>query len=113
MAHHTDQAATPHQRYEALIAEAEAAAAGILPTIDDCRRLEAAMLRAIRDLADRVRRRQDRLPRDDAAWQVCERALLDAQAALCGSLGFGLRSAALHVATLGQAARALADIRDA
>jgi hypothetical protein len=108
----TEQTAPAHQRYEALIAEAEAAS-GILPTIDDCRRLEAAMCRVIGVLADRVRRRQDRLPRDDAAWQVCERALLDAQAALCGSLGFGLRSAALHVATLGQAARALAAIPDA
>lgn len=108
MTHPTDQAAPAHQRYEALIAEAEAAS-GMLPTIDDCRRLETGLRDAIGDLADTVRRRQDRLPRDEAAWQRCERALLDAQAALCGSLGLGLRSAALHVATLGQAARALAD----
>jgi hypothetical protein len=108
----TDQTIAPHQCYAALIAEAEAAT-GILPTIDDCRRLEAAVRDAIGDLAAGARRRQDRLPRDEAAWQQCERALLVAQAALCGGLGLGLRSAALHVATLGQAARALADcIRD-
>lgn len=108
----TDQAASAHQRYAALIAEAEAAA-GILPTIDDCRRLEGDARRAIGQLADEVRRRQDRLPRDEAAWEACERAILGAQAALLGDPGLGLRSAALHVATLGEAAQALVDcIRD-
>lgn len=108
MDHPTEQGAPPHQRYDALIDEA-AHATGILPTIDDCRRLEAELCRALGDLATRVRRRQDRLPRDTDGWQACERALLDAQAALCGGMGLGLRSAALHVSTLGQAARGLAD----
>ena len=108
----TDQAAPAHQRYAALIAEAEAAA-GILPTIDDCRRLEGELRAAITDLADRVRREQDRLARDTIDWNVREQALLGAQGALLGGPGLGLRSAALHVATLGGAVRALAEcIRD-
>jgi hypothetical protein len=102
----TDQTIAPHQRYAALIVEAEAAT-GILPTIDDCRRIEAELRAAIGPLAEAVRRRQDRLPREGAAWQACEAALLGAQGALFGDLGRGLRSAALHVQTLGQAARAL------
>ena len=112
MAHHTEQQAAPHQRYAALIDEA-LAAAGMLPTIDDCRRLEVDARRAIGQLADEVRRRQDRLPRDEAAWEACEAAILGAQGALLGGPGLGLRSAALHVATLGEAARALVEcIRD-
>jgi hypothetical protein len=108
MTHPTEQTAPPHQRYEALIDEAERAA-GILPTIDDCRRLNHELRAAIGDLAGRVRQQQDRLQHGAVAWQAHEDALLGAQAALCGGLGLGLRSAALHVATLGQAARALAD----
>lgn len=112
MSHPTERTAPTHQRYAALIAEAEAAA-GILPTIDDCRRLEAEVRRAIAQLADEVRRRQDYLAPDTAAWTSCERALLTAQGSLLGGLGLGLRSAALHVATLGEAARALVEcIRD-
>jgi len=111
MTHPTEQAAIPHQRYEALIDEAERAT-GILPTIDDCRRLNSDLRGAIGDLADRVRQRQDCLAPDTAAWQQCEQALLAAQAALIGDLGLGLRSAALHVATLGQAARTLGDCID-
>jgi hypothetical protein len=109
MTHHTEPAAAVHQRYDDLIAEAEAAA-GILPPIDDCRRLARELRAAIRDLAERVRARQDHLPQDDDAWRACEAALLAAQAALCGGLGLGLRSAALHVSTLGGAARRLADV---
>ncbi|MEH0552614.1 DUF6415 family natural product biosynthesis protein [Streptomyces sp. B21-101] len=104
----TERTAPAHQRYEALIDEA-AHATGILPTIDDCRRLERDLVRALGDLVGCVRVLQDRLPRDADGWRACERALLDAQAALCGGMGLGLRSAALHVATLGQAARQLAD----
>ncbi|WP_109000747.1 DUF6415 family natural product biosynthesis protein [Streptomyces rishiriensis] len=104
----TDQTAPAHQRYAALIDEAEAAA-GMLPTIDACRRLEDELRAAITDLADRVRREQGRLARDTIDWNVREQALLGAQAALCGGPGLGLRSAALHVATLGAAARSLAD----
>lgn len=113
MAHPTEQSAPAHRReLDDLIAEAEAAA-GMLPTIDDCRRLAAELPHAIGILAADVRRRQDRLPLNSAAWRACEAALLDAQGALTGDLGRGLRSAALHVATLGQAAHALADcIRD-
>jgi hypothetical protein len=107
MPHHTEQHAPPQPRLDDLLAEAEAAT-GILPTIEDCRRLETQLCAAIRHLADSVRRRQDRLPESSVAWQACEDALLGAQAALCGGLGLGLRSAALHVATLGQQVRALA-----
>jgi hypothetical protein len=107
MPHHTEQTAPPQPRLDDLLAEA-AAARGILPTIDECRRLETQLRAAIRQLADTVRRHQDRLPEDSVAWQACEAALLGAQAALCGSLGLGLRSAALHVATLGERAQALA-----
>ncbi|MFI6032928.1 DUF6415 family natural product biosynthesis protein [Streptomyces sp. NPDC051315] len=107
MPHHTEQTAPPQPRLDELIDQATAAA-GILPTIDDCRRLEAQLRAAITPLADAVRRRQDRLPEDSPAWQACEAALLGAQAALSGNLGLGLRSAALHVATLGEQARTLA-----
>jgi hypothetical protein len=109
MPHHTEPAPAVHQRYDDLIAEAEAAA-GILPVIDDCRRLARELRAAIRDLAERVRARQDQLPHGAPEWQACEEALLAAQGALCGDLGLGLRSAALHVATLGGAARRLAAV---
>lgn len=107
MNHPTEQAAPPHRDYEPLVAEA-LAATGILPTIDDCRRLNTELRDAIGDLAGRVRQLQDRLPREVADWQACEDALLRAQGALCGDLGLGLRSAALHVEALGQAVHALA-----
>ncbi|MGW0576320.1 DUF6415 family natural product biosynthesis protein [Streptomyces sp. NPDC002920] len=108
MTHPTEHPAPAHQRYAELIADAEAAT-GILPTIDECRRLTGELHAALRDLADRVRRRQDQLAEGGADWQLCEAALLGAQGALCGSLGLGLRSAAMHVATLGAAARTLAE----
>jgi Mg2+ and Co2+ transporter CorA len=111
MPHHTEQTAPPQPRLDDLLAEA-AAATRMLPTIDDCRRLQTQLRRAIGQLADTVRRRQDGLPEHSADWQACERALLGAQAALCGDLGLGLRSAALHVATLGEQAQALADCAD-
>ncbi|MGW2048511.1 DUF6415 family natural product biosynthesis protein [Streptomyces sp. NPDC001858] len=108
MTHPTGRAVPARERYEALIGEAEHAT-GILPTIDDCRRLTDGLRDAIRDLADQVRRKQDRLPVGGIDWTICEQALLGAQGALCGSLGLGLRSAALHVATLGAAARRLVE----
>jgi hypothetical protein len=107
MTHPTEQAAPPQQHELAALLAAADAATGILPTIDECRRLEAQLRAAIGPLADTVRRRQDRLAQDETAWQACEDALLGAQAALCGGPGLGLRSAALHVQALGEAARAL------
>jgi hypothetical protein len=110
MAHHTEHHGTT-QHLDQLIAEA-ADATGILPTIDRCEELRDQLRAAIGDLADQVRRRLD-YPSDTAEWTRCERALLQAQGALLGSLGAGLRSAALHVQTLGEAAAALSDcIRD-
>jgi hypothetical protein len=113
MAHSTEQRTTAQQaELEDLIAEAKDAT-GILPTIDRCEELRDGLRAAITDLSDQVRRRQDYLARDTAAWSKCERALLQAQGALLGSFGVGLRSAALHVQTLGDAAEVLADcIRD-
>lgn len=105
MTHPTDRAAT-HQPLDQLIAEAKDAA-GILPTIDRCTQLRDELRPTIRRLADEVRRRQDTLLLG-SDWERCERALLKAQAALCGSFGFGLRSAAIHVKTLGEAAETLA-----
>lgn len=108
MAHPTEQPAPAQERdLDDLIARA-VAAPGILPTIDECRRLNDELRAAIGPLADTVRRRQDQLPREAADWQACEDALLGAQAALCGGLGLGLRSAALHVAVLAEQACALA-----
>jgi hypothetical protein len=107
MPHHTEQAAPPQPRLDDLVAAADAAT-GILPTIDECRRLDVQLRAAMRELADTVRRRQDRLPEGSADWHACEEALLGAQAALCGGLGPGLRSAALQVATLGRQVRVLA-----
>jgi uncharacterized protein YgbK (DUF1537 family) len=111
MAHHTEHHGTT-QHLDQLIAEA-ADATGILPTIDRCQQLHDELRAAIGDLADQVRRRLDYQASDTAEWTRCERALLQAQGALLGSLGAGLRSAALHVQTLGEAAAALSDcIRD-
>jgi hypothetical protein len=111
MAHSTEHHAHA-QHLDQLIAEA-ADATGILPTIDRCEELRDQLRAAIGDLADQVRRRLDYTSTGTAEWTGCERALLQAQGALLGSLGAGLRSAALHVQTLGEAAGALADcIRD-
>jgi len=107
MPHPTDRAA-PRQTLDALIAEG-LAAAGILPTIDRCHELRADLVREIRPLIDKVRNQQGYLPQHTIDWQRCETALLQAQAALCGDLGLGLRSAALHVHTLAEAAALLRD----
>lgn len=106
MPHSTEHHA-PAQHLEQLLAEA-AAVTGILPTIDRCQQLHDQLRAAIGPLADQVRRRLDYLPSDTADWTRCDRALLQAQGALLGSFGVGLRSAALHVQTLGEAAAALA-----
>ena len=111
MPHSTEHHAQA-QHLDQLIAEA-ADATGILPTIDRCEELHDELRAAIGQLADQVRRRLDYQASDTAEWTRCEHALLKAQGALLGSLGAGLRSAALHVQTLGEAAAALADcIRD-
>jgi len=104
---HSTEHHTPAQHLDQLIAEA-ATATGILPTIERCHELRDELRAAITDLADQVRRRLDYLPRDTADWTRLEGALLQAQGALLGGFGRGLRSAALHVQTLGEAAAALA-----
>lgn len=98
--------AAPRQTLDQLITEG-LAATGVLPTIDRCHELRAELVRAMQPLIEDVRRQQGYLPQDTIDWQRCETALLRAQAALCGDLGLGLRSAALHVATLAEAARLL------
>lgn len=111
MSHSTEHHAQA-QHLEQLIAEA-AAATGILPTIDRCEQLRDELRDAVTELSDQVRRRLDCAAADTAEWKRLDRALLQAQGALLGGLGLGLRSAALHVQTLGEAAAALADcIRD-
>ena len=107
MPHSTEHHAQA-QHLDQLIAEA-ADVTGILPTIDRCQQLHDELRAAIGDLANQVRRRLDYQASDTAAWTRCEHALLKAQGALLGSLGAGLRSAALHVQTLGEAAAALAE----
>lgn len=98
---------TPAQHLEQLIAEA-ADATGILPTIERCHELHDQLQAAIEDLANRARRRLDNPATGAPEWAHCNQALLQAQGALTGSLGSGLRSAALHVQTLSEAAAALA-----
>jgi hypothetical protein len=111
MAHSTEQR-TPAQHLNQLIAEAKDAT-GILPTIDRCRQLCDELRPRITDLARQVRRRLDIADAGSDEWTRLESALLQAQGALLGGLGRGLRSAAVHVKTLGEAAQALADcIRD-
>jgi len=102
MSQSTEQPST-RQTLDDLIAEG-LAATGILPTIDRCHELRAQLVREMRPLIEKVRSEQA-----GPDWQRCETALLKAQGALCGDLGLGLRSAALHVATLAEAAEALRD----
>jgi hypothetical protein len=113
VAHSTEQRATAQQaELDELIAEAKDAT-GILPTIDRCEELRDGLRAAITDLSDQVRRRLDGADAGTDEWMRLEGALLQAQGALLGGLGLGLRSAAVHVKTLGEAAEALADcIRD-
>ena len=103
----TERAAT-RQTLDQLITEG-LAATGVLPTIDRCHELRADLVRAMQPLIEDVRRQQSRLSRHTLDWQQCETALLRAQGALCGDLGRGLKSAALHVKTLAQAAAGLRD----
>ena len=98
--------AAPRQTLDQLITEG-LAATGVLPTIDRCHELRADLVRAMQPLIEKVRSKQSRLRRHTIDWQQCETALLRAQGALCGDLGFGLRSAALHVSTLAEAAELL------
>jgi hypothetical protein len=107
MAHSTEQRTTA-QNLDQLIAEAKDAT-GILPTIDRCQQLRDELRPRITELADTVRRRLDYTARDTAEWTRLEGALLQAQGALLGGFGRGLRSAAVHVKTLGEAAEVLAD----
>ncbi len=100
--------AAPRQTLDALIAEG-LAATGILPTIDRCEQLRDELRRAMRPLIDNVRQQQAYLASDTIDWHRCETALLDAQGALCGDLGRGLKSAAWHVRTLAEAAQLLQD----
>lgn len=95
------------QHLEQLLAEA-ADATGILPTIDRCVEMRDQLRAAIRQLSEQVRRQQDNAAPGTREWRQYEQALLQAQGALTGSLGLGLRSAALHVQTLGEAAAVLA-----
>lgn len=97
---------TTAQPLHALIAEARAAT-GILPTIDRCEQLRDALRPRITELAEQVRRRLDYLPTGTPKWRRHEQALLQAQGALTGSFGRGLRSAAVHVRILGEAAAEL------
>lgn len=109
MAHSTEQRTTAQQaELNKLIAEA-CDATGILPTIDRCQQLRDELRPRIAGMADQVRRRLDSADTDTPDWTRLESALLQAQAALLGGFGRGLRSAAVHVKTLGEAAAALAD----
>jgi hypothetical protein len=108
MSHPTERPAPLQPAELAELIREGRAATGILPKIDRCEELSIALRRQIRLLSDEVRRRQGYEPsRQTPVWQSCERALLQAQGALCGGLGLGLRSAALHVATLAEAAEVL------
>jgi PHP family Zn ribbon phosphoesterase len=113
VAHSTEQRATAQQaELDELITEA-ADATGILPTIERCEELRDGLRAAITDLSGQVRRRLDAADADTEEWMRLEGALLQAQGALLGGFGRGLRSAAVHVKTLGEAAEALAGcIRD-
>ncbi len=102
--------ATPAELDE-LLAQA-AAAVRVLPTIEECRRLDQELAAVIGGLGDRVRQHQQALASDTAEWARCERALVGGRDALLGSLGSGLRSAAEHVAEMGRAARVLAEVAD-
>lgn len=97
------------QTLDGLLAEA-AAALDMLPPIADCERLERDLRRAVRDLADQVRRQLARYPPGGIDWNRRDQALLAAQNTLTGTLGDGLLSAARQVAELGKRARELREI---
>jgi hypothetical protein len=113
VAHSTEQQhKAQHTELDQLITEA-ADATGILPTIERCEQLRDGLRDAITDLSDQVRRRLDSADAGTDEWMRLEGALLQAQGALLGGFGRGLRSAAVHVKTLGEAVAALAGcIRD-
>ncbi|MGW5633976.1 DUF6415 family natural product biosynthesis protein [Streptomyces sp. NPDC003832] len=101
-------APTTPAELDELLAQA-AAALRILPTYDECRRLDRVLGQAIGVLADEVRVSLQYFAPDTADWARREAALVAARDALCGTLGDGLQSAARHVACLGEAARGLAE----
>ncbi|MFJ4785182.1 DUF6415 family natural product biosynthesis protein [Streptomyces sp. NPDC088794] len=114
MAHSTEHhSATQQHKLDELISEAYAAT-GILPTIDDCRRLNEQLRAAIKELADEVRRRRDQMPARSRDWYRCDRLLADTGPLLAEDMGAGLLSAAMHVAELGRHCQMLRDcIREA
>lgn len=107
--HHS---AAQQQELDQLISEAYAAT-GILPTIDDCHRLNERLRAAIKGLADQVKVRQDGQTAGTRDWYRCDRLLADTETVLAETMGPGLLSAAMHVAALGRHCQALRDcIRD-
>lgn len=106
---HTTDRATRDQTLDDLLAEA-AAALQPLATIEDCRRLERDLRRAVRDLSDQVRGQLAHYPAGSIDWNRRDQALLAAQYTLTGGLGDGLKSAARQVAALGERARVLREI---
>lgn len=107
MTNPTDRAA-PRQSIDDLISEAYAAT-GILPTIDDCRRINDGLREAIGEHAEEIRERQAGLPARSRDWYRCDRLLADTVELLARDMGSGLLSAALHVAELGRHCQMLRD----
>ncbi|MFJ8929195.1 DUF6415 family natural product biosynthesis protein [Streptomyces sp. NPDC102364] len=93
--------ATGEATRAALIDEATAAT-GILPPHDRLVDLAAQLRTELRDLIPVVQARADGMNRGTTDWYSCDRALAGARETLEGDLGVGLRSAALHVASLGR-----------
>lgn len=107
MANPTDRTA-PDQTLDDLISEAYAAT-GILPTIDDCRRINDGLRAAIGELAGQVGERQLHKTARSRDWYRCDRLLADTETLLAQDMGAGLLSAALHVAELGRHCQMLRD----
>lgn len=84
-----------------LLADAQAAT-GILPTIDQCQRLNDELRRLLADLDAQVRQRQAQSVPRSRDWYAADRLTADAAAVLAESMGLGLLSAATHVAALGR-----------
>lgn len=106
MTNPTDRAAV--HTLDDLISEAYAAT-GVLPTIDNCRRINDGLRQAIGELAKQVQHLKAMQPVRSRDWYRCDKLLDGTTHLLACDMGSGLLSAAMHVAELGRHCQMLRD----